>query len=129
MTEDEVNFQEHIVTYNSIRLKELLETVRCVIRGGVFIACIWIIMNGLIQIATNSPDQLSALAKVIEVLKVNDIFSWIVTGITGTAWYIERNGKKRAIVKIGKLTKKIEENDSGGRTSSGLSETGDTPED
>ena len=80
-------------------------------------------------IATNSPDQLSALAKVIEVLKVNDIFSWIVTGITGTAWYIERNGKKRAIVKIGKLTKKIEENDSGGRTSSGLSETGDTPED
>lgn len=87
-----------------------------------------LIMNGIIEISEKSPGQILALSDFIEKLKLSDIIPWIISAVTSTGYMYERSGKKRAIKKVSRLQKEVEKNDPN-RTSSGLTETGETPED
>ena len=95
----------------------------------------WLFYDGAITLATKSPEQIGALT--IFLRELTSIFTktnmpiwagWPLAFLLGIAWTIEHAGKKRAIKKCGHFRKLVEDGDPGGRTSSGLSETGDTPE-
>lgn len=94
----------------------------------------WIIKDGITQIVTHSPEQIGAVTVLLRAFagvfikgNMHVWFSWAISGILLISWYCERQGKKRAIKELGTCRKQIEGNDPGGRSTSGLSETGDTP--
>lgn len=101
---------------------------RLIIRCITVLLAIAMIMLGLVEIASRAPEQISAMALVISATKLHILLPWCIAGITGTAWWHERVGKKRAIKKASKYQKMVEAEDPN-RTSSGLTATGDTPED
>lgn len=92
------------------------------VTGGVL--AIKFIMDGLERIVLSKPESIEALAKVVEAINTENILSYFLVVGTGIAWKLERNGKKRAIKKIADMRKKYEPNE----PSSGLTETGDSPE-
>lgn len=89
---------------------------------------IYMVMNTVDSIATKSPDAISALAKVVESLKLNQIVGAIGATLAASWAMVERHGRKRAIAKAGRLQRKLESQDAY-KASSGLTSTGDTPED
>lgn len=94
--------------------------------GGVL--AIYIVMDGFRDIVHSNPDSISALAKLADAVNIGNITSYFLTGIAGFAWWRERKGKKRAIQEKSKLQKQVEEKDTY-RTTSGLTDTGETPGD
>lgn len=108
--------------------RQRFQILSLLIRTVGFLAVTWIIVDGLKFIATNAPEQIGALAKVVDALRLYDFLPWCVSCITGTAWLHERKGKKRAIKEKSRLQKIIEADDPD-RMTCGLTETGDTPED
>ena len=93
--------------------------------GGVF--AIYLIFKGLVPFLTANPDVISAMALVIEKINVANVTGYIVGAGAVTAWAVERQGKKRAIKEKGRLQKLIESTDNY-RSSSNLTQTGDTPD-
>ncbi|MDR3382331.1 hypothetical protein [Cupriavidus basilensis] len=87
---------------------------------------IYLVMNGALQIVKASPEQIGAIAKVLEAIKLADIAGWIVGGIGVGAWRLERTGKKRAYKKLATLRREVEADDSY-NAGSGLTVAGDTP--
>ena len=112
--------------YRIVRLTTIASVCMTLIRGGTAVAIAWLIIDGLIQISTNAPEQIGALAKVVEAIHVNEWLSWCMAAVCGSGWYLERRGKKRAIKEKGRLQKIVEANDPD-RTTCGLTETGETP--
>ena len=78
-------------------------------------------------IVLSKPESINALALFVEKLRLGEGLGYLLAGITGIAYYRERRGKKRAITAKGRMQKQIESNDPG-RTSSGLTMNGDTPD-
>ena len=96
---------------------------------------VWLFYDGSIIVVTKTPEQIGALTNLLR--EIASVFTkanvpvwagWPLAGGLLFAWRMERSAKKRAIKKVGTYRKFIESEDPGGRTSSGLSETGDTPE-
>jgi len=85
-----------------------------------------LIFLGLKPFLTASPDVIDAMARVIEKLNFSNTTGYMLSGGMGIGWYAERKGKKRAIRKKGEFQKMIEKDDKY-RSSSGLTEFGDTP--
>lgn len=118
--------EEFTLAYATSRQRFQLFTL--LVRTVGIIIVTWLIVDGLKFIATSAPDQIGALAKVVDALRLYDVFPWCASCIAGTAWYHERKGKKRAISEKSRLQKIIESDDPD-RMTCGLTETGDTPED
>lgn len=87
---------------------------------------IFLIFIGLKPFLAANPEAILAIAGVLDKLNFSNMFSYFLTGTAGTAWYIERKGKKRAIKEKGKYQKIIEKDDEY-RSSSGLTRDGQTP--
>ena len=89
--------------------------------------CLWIIFKGLTDVGRLNVGALKALGSLVYALKLHVIIGYLSAVLTGLGWQYERLGKKRAIKKLGELRKSLEQNDSY-RSSSGLRENGDTPD-
>ncbi len=89
-----------------------------------FVLAAKFVMEGLQQIVLGQPESISALAKVAEAMHLGTLSGYLVAGGVGVAWNMERKGKKRAIQRHAALKNKYEP----GESSSGLTETGDTPD-
>jgi hypothetical protein len=74
----------------------------------------------------SNPASINAIASVIEKLNFSNWTGYLFGGGTSIAWSFERKGKKRAIKEKGKYQKMIESKDIY-RSSSGLTNTGETP--
>ena len=70
--------------------------------------------------------MVSALAAVVKALDLKTWLPYIGWGVTGAAWMVTNQMRKRAIRKKAALQKLVDGNDPG-RTSSGLTPSGDTP--
>ena len=81
---------------------------------------------GLQPFLKSNPEVIKSMAVVIEKINFSNITGYLLACGTGTAWYLERKGKKRAIEEKGKYQAKAEETDKY-RSSSGLTITGETP--
>lgn len=95
-------------------------------KWGAFAFLGYMFFDTLKALGTNSPASLDALGGLIEKMKLSTIVHYIVTGILGAGWAIERKGKKRAVRNLSKDRKSIEHGDSY-NASSQLNENGDTP--
>lgn len=120
--------RDHRFHIESRKVENRFLLARLALRYGCILVAIWFIMAGLIEIAAKAPEQINALSSVVAAMRLYDLLPWSISCITGVALVYERRGKKRAIKKASKLQKLVEANDPN-RTSSGLTETGDTPED
>lgn len=99
-----------------------------IVRTIGLVIIFWLIIDGLKSIAASAPGQIGALVKLVEALKLSEVIPWCVSGLCGSVWLLERKGKKRAIREKSRLQRIVEANDPD-RTTCGLTETGDTPED
>jgi hypothetical protein len=111
-----------------LQFRQKMELAKHLISCLTCLAALWLIFDGLARIIDKqNPDGLSALAKVIEAVHIGSILGYIFGVGAVAAWHRERNGKKRAIREKSRYQKLAERNDNG-RSSSGLNDTGDDPE-
>lgn len=104
----------------------LLAMISNAFKWAAFAFLGYLFFDTLKALGTNSPESLEALGRLIEKMKLSDIVHYIVTGMLGAGWALERKGKKRAIKKLAKDRKSIEQGDPY-NASSQLNENGDTP--
>ncbi len=97
--------------------------------GVFFVLCFlgYIIITSFRDVAIHAPEQMCQIVKIVDALSLDRWIIGAIAAVTSTGYIYERKGKKRAIREKSKLQKRLENNDPG-RTSSHLTETGDTPE-
>jgi len=94
--------------------------------AGCFIA--YIILDSLQGIILSKPENIDALSRFIEKIRMGEALGYIIAGVMGIAYNRERNGKKRLIAEKGRMQKALEADDAH-RSSSGLDGYGMAPED
>ncbi|MRW89820.1 hypothetical protein GJ699_07480 [Duganella sp. FT80W] len=90
------------------------------------VAIIYIIMEGLREIAGANPAAIKALAGLVKELKISTITGYVLAAFCGSGWYMERKGKKRLLRKKAAERHRLEQNDPY-NPACGLTPTGDTP--
>ena len=90
------------------------------------VGSIYLIMQGLAQIAGHNPESLNALAKVVEKLEVSYILAYVLAAGTSAGWLYERIGKQRAYKQLGQK-RHADEKDDPYHPSSELNDDGQTP--
>lgn len=109
------------------RIYEYMELGKHALTLVCVAGCVWLIFEGLKPMIVNqSPLAIEALSKVIDKLKLGSVIGYIWGGLATAAFVTERKGKKRAI-KEKNRQQTIAEKDDANRTSSGLTDTGETP--
>ena len=109
------------------RLEIIFGFVKSIGVGVVVLAGWWLFWWGLRPFLEEKPDQLSGLANVIKSVNFSNSFSYVLCAILSAGWYAERRGKKRAIRQKSHYQHLAEAGDPN-RSSSGLTETGDSPQ-
>lgn len=108
--------------------RESLQLIKHALGCATFAVSIWLIFEGLTKvIGHQDADGITAFAKVIEALELGSILGYLFGGAATVAWRRERKAKKRAIREKSRYQKQVEKADAN-RTTSGLNETGDTPD-
>lgn len=118
MAQIEANKEKFV---SSVRLIKHLITVL----GAV--TAIFLCMTGLENIAKTAPESINALANFVDKLNISNIVLMVTTAGASAGWYRSERGRKRAIKEKSKYQKMVEKDDVY-RSSSGLMETGETPE-
>lgn len=95
---------------------------------AALVLCVWLVFEGLRPLVQGqSPEAIAAFANVVEALKLGFTAGYAWGAVATGAWWLERKGKKRAISEKSRYQKVVERDDPE-RSSSGLTETGETPE-
>ena len=109
------------------RFNTIIELIKYFIKYGSFLVALWLIFEGLEKILVGqNADGITAIAKVVEALKIGSIIGYVFGLGATVSWNKERIGKIRAIKEKNKY-QKIAEQSQPNRTSSGLNEDGSTP--
>ncbi len=88
---------------------------------------VWLVFDGINKIITGrDAATIDAISKLIGALRLGSVLGYVAAILCGAGWYFERQGKKRAIREKSRYQSVVERDDPY-RTSSGLTETGDTP--
>lgn len=88
---------------------------------------IYIIMDGLKPILVpGAENEIKALSYLVSAIPIGSYLGYILFLFVSLLYFKERTGKKRAIKEKARLQKLLEHNEPN-RTSSNLTETGDTP--
>jgi hypothetical protein len=106
---------------------QICTTIKYIFGVICVLGSIAIIMYGIQPFSGSNPESLNAIAHIIKNINFLNSSSYVMAFMFGGGWYFERRGKKRAIAKKGEYQKKVEQNDLY-RSSSCLTESGDTPE-
>lgn len=122
---------------NDVQLAEIQAKVQ--FQAGVFglvktglsaasaLGCVWLIVDALKSIVLANPASITALAKVVENFHLSSII-WALVGLAGVGYgVLERRGKKRLLAGYANGRRRAESGDPY-RASSGLTESGDTPQ-
>lgn len=124
MNKNELEFQRLVLKAKLFgRFFNLMETL---IGTLGWVAAIYLIFQGLIEIAGARPESIIALSGFIEKLEISNILLTLATSGVSVAWYHERRGKKRAIRKLADMRRQLEKEDPY-RSTSELDENGHTP--
>lgn len=124
MNKNEFELQKLVV--QSGNFSQVITFLKHLCTVGAIVFCIYLVMQGLVIIAKNSPESLRELALVIEKLNVSTWLAHLATVGAGTGWYLERRGKKRAYKKLGDRRAQ-KEGDDPYHPSSELDDAGHTP--
>lgn len=117
----------HKARANAERFGHIIQLVSRLMLGLIVLAGIWVFFDGLAKVLTGqSPEGISAFAKVIEALELGSIIGYLWGAGASAAWYRERRGKQRIIQEKSRLQRQAEDGDPY-RTTSGLTEIGGSP--
>ena len=124
MTKHELELKKLVI--GAEKFTQVLGLIKHVFTLTTIAGCIYLIFNGLTEIAKANPASLSALSQVLEKLNLSSVLSYIIAIGSSVGWVYERKGKKRLLKGVDKNRQDVEANDPF-NGSSGLTETGDTP--
>jgi hypothetical protein len=110
------------------KFSEGVGLVRTAIVGAIIIGSLWVIMNGLQGLAGQSGEQLTGMALLVEKFHLSKMIHYCADAVLVTAFVVQRRNAKRAIEQKAKYQQMAENGDSN-RSSSGLTPTGNTPND
>jgi len=99
-----------------------------VVTGAIIVTSIWVIMGGLKGLCGASEGQLGAMAIIVEKLRLSEIVHYFLDGLLGIGFVVQRRIAKRAIKEKSRQQHRAESLDLH-RSSSGLTPTGETPND
>lgn len=106
---------------------ENIGLIKHLLTGSAYVGSLWVVFNGLGQILVGQhADGISAIAKVIEALKLGSMAGYIWGAGATVAWSVERKSKKRALDKKNQYQLEAEAGEPN-RSSSGLNKDGSTP--
>jgi hypothetical protein len=126
MNKNEIQHHKNLLDAKTTDSK--IRLISQILRSATYLIAIWLIFDGLHKvIAGQNSDGIGAVAKVIEALHIGTILGYVWGGTATLAYMHERKGKKRLVREKNKYQRKAEQADLN-RTSSGLTETGGTPE-
>ncbi len=126
MNKYESEFQTRKLAVSARNYEHVANLATHTITMGTIAGSIYMMMSGLQTIVLAQPEAITALADVVDKLKISAIISYMTAGVCGVGWFFERKGKKRAISQNGQFRRKIESNDPY-HASSGLDANGHTP--
>lgn len=92
--------------------------------AAIFI--VYFLMRGLQEIVLSKPENIDALGRFVEKIRMGEAMGYIIAGVMGVAYTRERKGKKRLIEEKGRMQQELESSDAH-RTSSGLDGNGMAP--
>ena len=87
---------------------------------------IYLILEGIKPFFEYNPEAINAMSNFVDKLNISNISGYVLSAGLGVAYKLERNGKKRAVKEMAKLQKQLEGSDAY-RSSSGLTDEGNTP--
>ena len=122
-TKTELELKKEILKFR--RFEIVFDTIKTSIKGGVFIASIYFLLEGLEPFIGQGE---SLIAKIVEELQLENVLSGVIFILLGGLYYRERKGKQRAIREKSHFQKIVQQSDPN-RSSSGLTESGLTPSD
>lgn len=119
----ELELQKEIFKFG--RFKIVFDTIKTLIKGGIFIVSIHFGFKGLEPFIGQGE---SLIATIVENWKLGQVVPSVIALLMGGLYYRERTGKQRAIKAKSHFQKLAEHNDPN-RSSSSLTEDGMTPSD
>lgn len=126
MHKNELEFRKATIAGKKFSI--VAQTIRHLSSVGGILFAIWLIFEGLAKVLVGQDaDGIAAFARLFEALGLGTILLTMWGGMATVAWWRERSGKQRIIAQKSKLQRQIEA-DEPNRSSSGLTETGGTPE-
>jgi hypothetical protein len=121
-----MNQSNHEIAYNAHKFDQVIGLIGLLLKLLTAGFCVYWLFDTLKVLGAMHPSSLEGLSKVIEKLKFGDWLHYILTASLGSAWYVERQGKKRAIRKLADSRRAIESGDKFNESSK-LDANGDTP--
>ena len=109
------------------RFAHVIGLVRTGLVGGIILGSIYLIMSGLQGLVGASEGQLKAMAGLVDKFHISQMVHYTADAVLVAGFLLQRTNAKRAIREKAKFQRIAENSDS--RTSSGLTPTGDTPND
>ena len=110
------------------KFSQVVGLARAAIVGGIIIGSLWVIMNGLKGLAGQSGEQLNAMALLVEKFHLSTMVHYCADGVLVAACLVQRKNAKRAIEQKSKYQHQAEDGEAN-RSTSGLTPTGNTPND
>ncbi len=99
------------LSYKAHRFDQIVGTIGLFLKMGTVCFLGYWFFETLRVLGAMHPASLDSLGKVVEKLKFGDWLHSVLTVTVGSAWVIERQGKKRAIRKLAECRTKVEEKD------------------
>jgi len=114
------------LSYKAHRFDQIVSIVGLFLKMGTVCFLGYWLFETLRVLGAMHPASLDSLSKVVEKLKFGDWLHSALTVTVGSAWVMERQGKKRAIRKLAECRNKVETKDKH-KGSSQLDKNGETP--
>lgn len=114
------------LAYSAHKFDQVVGLIGLVLKLATVGFCVYWLFDTLKVLGAMHPASLEGLSKIVEKLKFGDWLHYLLTVGVGSAWYVERQGKKRAIRKLAEARRIVESRDKH-NDSSKLDENGDTP--
>jgi len=114
------------LSYKARQFDQIVGTIGLFLKMGTVCFLGYWFFETLRVLGAMHPASLDALSNVIEKIKFGDWLHGILTVTVGSAWALERQGKKRAIRKLAECRNAVEAKDKH-KGSSQLDKNGDTP--
>jgi hypothetical protein len=122
----ELDLEEKRLLLGAQRFAEGLRVVKHALSTAGWVGSVWLVMSGLNELASKSPESLGAVSKIVNAMHLGMWVAVVAAAIFGVTSYLERKGKKRAIREKGRYQQQAEGGEEQ-RTSSKLTPEGDTP--
>lgn len=121
------DFEIAKATISASKFEAVFGVIKHFLTLSAALGALYIIFEGLAPFIGQNPEAILAFAKLMEAVNPSNVTSYFIATILGVGWYGERSGRLRAIKQKSALQKENESGDAY-RSTSGLTETGQTPE-